>query len=72
MAGPIAVDLENAQQCEAAEMTKFPLAFCRSGGGEATNPVPGIVSARGLTAQGCNYMISSRSAKSELVMSHSC
>ena len=31
MAGPIAVDLESAQQCKATEMIKFLLAFCRSG-----------------------------------------
>lgn len=33
MAGPtsVDVDLENTQQCKAAEMVKFLLTFCRSG-----------------------------------------
>jgi hypothetical protein len=31
MADPISVDLEDAQQCKAADMIKFLLAFCRSG-----------------------------------------
>lgn len=35
MAEPISVDLESTQQCEAANMIKFLLAFCRSGDDKA-------------------------------------
>ena len=38
MAGAIAVDLSNAQECSAAEMIKFLFAFCRSGN-DQTVPV---------------------------------
>jgi hypothetical protein len=31
MGGPIGVDLKYAQECKAADMIKFLLAFCRSG-----------------------------------------
>jgi len=34
MAGPIEVDLAGAQQCTAADMIKFLLAFCRSEDGK--------------------------------------
>jgi hypothetical protein len=35
MAGPIAVDLEDAQNCTAIDMIRFLLAFCTSNGNKA-------------------------------------
>ena len=35
MAGPIAVDLADAQQCKAIDMIRFLFAFCLSGGAKA-------------------------------------
>jgi len=38
MSGPIGVDLAGAQDCKAADMIRFLLAFCQSGG-EKADPV---------------------------------